>query len=125
MIGRLAEMLVLLTRRVEELLLPVPARPARYLLDLCDEQLGPAVRAPLRGLAGPGWSPAAATATPAPRVCRLPTTKRELAARLGTVPETLSRTLDQLKRSRVIHLSGGGEPVEVLDFAALRRLAHR
>jgi hypothetical protein len=34
MIGRLAEMLVLLNRRVEELLLPVPARLARYLLAL-------------------------------------------------------------------------------------------
>jgi len=54
---------------------------------------------------------------------RLPTTKKELAARLGTVPETLSRTFDRFKRAAVIRMSGGGELIEVLDFAALRRLA--
>ena len=106
-IGRMAQLLVLLNSRVEELLLPVPARLARYLLDLCHEQLGVEID----------------DQTPAPRVCRLPTTKRELASRLGTVPETLSRTFDRFKRAGVLRLGGGGEAIEILDFAALRRLA--
>jgi CRP-like cAMP-binding protein len=105
-IGRMAQLLVLLNSRVEELLLPVPARLARYLIDLCHEQLGLEID----------------DETPVPRVCKLPTTKRELASRLGTVPETLSRTLDRFKRAGVLRLSGGGEIVEILDFAALRRL---
>jgi CRP/FNR family transcriptional regulator, dissimilatory nitrate respiration regulator len=108
-IGRMAQLLVLLNSRVEELLLPVPARLARYLLDLCHEQLGLEID----------------DETPAPRVCRLPTSKRELASRLGTVPETLSRTLDRFKRAGVLRLSGGGEVIEILNFAALRRLARR
>ena len=102
----MAQLLVLLNSRVEELLLPVPARLARYLLDLCHEQLGLEID----------------DETPAPRVCRLPTSKRELASRLGTVPETLSRTLDRFKRAGVLRLGGGGEVIEILDFAALRRL---
>ncbi len=39
MIAAMAHLLGLLNRRVEELLLPVPARLARYLLGLADEQL--------------------------------------------------------------------------------------
>jgi len=89
-----AHLMVMLSQRVEELLLPVPARLARYLRELCAEQ-------------GPS--------------CRLPTSKRELAARLGTVPETLSRTLDRFKRAGVIRLTG--DALEVLDVAALERLA--
>jgi len=107
LLGAMAELMVLLNRRIEELLLPVPARLARYLLELADEQLETPRDAPL-------W---------APRVVRLPTSKRELAARLGTVPETLSRTFDRFKRATVIRMSGGGELIEILDFAALRRLA--
>jgi CRP/FNR family transcriptional regulator len=102
-LGAMARLMLLLNRRVEELLLPVPARLARYLLELAEEQLGSPVVAP--------------------RVVRLPTSKRELAARLGTVPETLSRTFDRFKRARVILMSGGGELIEILDFAALRRLS--
>jgi len=105
LLGAMARLMLLLNSRVEELLLPVPARLARYLLVLADEQLAEALT--------PG----------APRVVRLPTTKKELAARLGTVPETLSRTFDRFKRAAVIRMSGGGELIEVLDFAALRRLA--
>lgn len=104
-IGAMARLMLLLNRRVEELLLPVPARLARYLLELADEQLG---------AHGDG-----------PRVVKLPTSKRELAARLGTVPETLSRTFDRFKRAKVICMSGGGELIEILDFAALRRLAQQ
>lgn len=104
-IGAMARLMLLLNRRVEELLLPVPARLARYLLELAEEQLGAPVVAP--------------------RVVRLPTSKRELAARLGTVPETLSRTFDRFKRAKVILMGGGGELIEILDFAALRRLAQQ
>ena len=107
LLGAMARLMLLLNRRVEELLLPVPARLARYLLALADEQLDAPV--------APG----------AARVVRLPTTKKELAARLGTVPETLSRTFDRFKRAKVIRMSGGGELIEVLDFAALRKLAQQ
>ena len=104
-LGAMARLMLMLNRRVEELLLPVPARLARYLLELAEEQLdGPVV---------------------APRVVKLPTSKRELAARIGTVPETLSRTFDRQKRAGVIRMSGGGELIEILDFAALRRLAQQ
>lgn len=106
LLGAMARLMLLLNRRVEELLLPVPARLARYLLALADEQLQPAP---------PG--------NDHPRVVKLPTSKRELAARLGTVPETLSRTFDRLKRGGVLRMSSGHELIEILDFAALHRLA--
>lgn len=117
LLGAMARLMVMLNRRVEELLLPVPARLARYLLELADEQ----VDAPA------GWDPSAGAGRMAegPRVVKLPTSKRELAARLGTVPETLSRTFDRQKRADVIRMSGGGELIEILDFAALRRLAQQ
>ena len=118
LLGRMAQLLVLLNQRVEELLQPVPARLARYLLELCDEQLG---KPPADAGDGPGLR----GATAAPHICRLPVSKRELSARLGTVPETLSRTLDRFKRAGVIRLSGSGELVEILDFAALEHLAQR
>ena len=101
LLAAMAQLLGLLNRRVEELLLLVPARLARYLLALADAQLDAS----------------------APRVVRLPTSKRELAARLGTVPETLSRTFDRLKRGGVIGMSSGHELIEILDFGKLRRLA--
>ncbi|NLG65364.1 MAG: Crp/Fnr family transcriptional regulator [Actinobacteria bacterium] len=119
LMARMAHLMVLLNRRVEDLLLPVPARLARYVLELGEQQLDPPASVPAGGLRG-------VTATPprhAARICRLPISKRELAARLGTVPETLSRALSALKRARVIRLSGGGELIEILDFDALARIA--
>ena len=117
MIAAMAHLLGLLNRRVEELLLPVPARLARYLLALADEQLD----------LKPGGSgePGAAAGGPSdgPRVVKLPTSKREVAARLGTVPETLSRTFDRLKRAEVIRMSGDHELIEILSFVKLHRLA--
>jgi CRP/FNR family transcriptional regulator len=110
LLAAMAELLGLLNRRVEELLLPVPARLARYLLARADEQLEPAA-------SGSGPPP------DAPRVVRLPVTKRELAARLGTVPETLSRTFDRFKRAQVIRMSGDHRLIEVLSFEQLHRLA--
>ncbi len=117
LLGAMARLMVMLNRRVEELLLPVPARLARYLLELADEQLD----APAAGHASGG----AGGMAESPRIVKLPTSKRELAARLGTVPETLSRTFDRQKRARVIRMSGNGELIEILDFAALRRLAQQ
>jgi CRP/FNR family transcriptional regulator, dissimilatory nitrate respiration regulator len=116
LLGGMARLMVLLTSRVEELSLPVPARLARYLLALADEQLDAAVT---------GAAPAApgAAGPDGPRIVRLPTTKRELAARLATVPETLSRTFDRFKRAGVIRMSGGHELIENLSFTQLHRLA--
>jgi CRP-like cAMP-binding protein len=110
LLASMAELLGLLNRRVEELLLPVPARLARYLLARADEQLEPA---------------ATTSDAPAdvPRVIRLPVSKRELAARLGTVPETLSRTFDRFKRAQVIRMSGDHRLIEILSFEQLHRLA--
>jgi CRP/FNR family transcriptional regulator, dissimilatory nitrate respiration regulator len=120
LLAAMAHLLGLLNRRVEELLLPVPARLARYLLARADEQLDPAVTA--RGAA---TSDARAGEAPpdVPRVIRLPVSKREIAARLGTVPETLSRTFDRFKRARVIRMSGDHHLVEILSFEQLHRLA--
>lgn len=108
LLASMAELLGLLNRRVEELLLPVPARLARYLLARADEQLEPA---------------AGGEAADVPRVIRLPVSKRELAARLGTVPETLSRTFDRFKRAQVIRMSGDHRLIEILSFDKLRHLA--
>ena len=112
LLAAMAHLLGLLNRRVEELLLPVPARLARYLLTLADAQLEP-----------PAMRPAAAGAPSSPRVVKLPTSKRELAARLGSVPETLSRTFDRLRRAEVIRMSGDHELIEILSFEKLHRLA--
>jgi CRP/FNR family transcriptional regulator len=100
LLAAMAELLALLNRRVEELLLPVPARLARYLLTLADGQ-----------------------SSASPLVVKLPTSKRELAARLGTVPETLSRTLERLRRGGVLRTSADHELVEILDMDKLGRLA--
>ena len=117
LLGAMAELLGLLNRRVEELLLPVPARLARYLLARADEQLGPVAMGATPAEGGPAPSPEV------PRVIALPVSKRELAARLGTVPETLSRTFDRLKRAEVIRMSGDHRLIEILSFTKLQRLA--
>jgi CRP/FNR family transcriptional regulator len=116
LLAAMAHLLGLLNRRVEELLLPVPARLARYLLARADEQLEPAATA--RGVGGTGDAP-----RDVPRVIRLPVSKREIAARLGTVPETLSRTFDRFKRAQVIRMSGDHALIEILSFEQLHRLA--
>jgi hypothetical protein len=46
--------------------------------------------------------------------------KHELAARLGSVPETLSRTLNRFVAGRLIVVRG--DSLEVLNRAALERL---
>jgi CRP-like cAMP-binding protein len=97
-IAAMARLLVILNQRVEELLLPVPARLARYLLELCSEQ-----------------------ATPSQ--CRLVVARHELAARLGTVPETLSRTMHRFVAGGLIAVHGNA--IEVLNLATLERLAQQ
>jgi CRP/FNR family transcriptional regulator, dissimilatory nitrate respiration regulator len=95
-IAAMARRLVMLSERVEELLLPVPARLARYLLVLSSEQ-------------------------GTPSRCHLAVAKHELAARLGTVPETLSRTLHRLIAGRLIEVHG--HDIQVLNHEGLERLA--
>jgi CRP/FNR family transcriptional regulator len=73
----------------------VPARLAGLLLDLSAEAGG--------------------------RRITLRQTKRQLAARLGTTPETLSRALGRLKRRGLIEADG--RRIAILDAAGLRRLA--
>jgi len=97
-IAAMAQLLVMLNQRVEDLLLPVPARLARYLLELCDQQ-------------GTAES------------CKLQFSKQELAARLGTVPETLSRTLSRFVRSGLVTVSG--PDFRIRDRAGLERVAQR
>lgn len=99
LLSAMAELLALLNRRVEELLLPVPARLARYLLALAEDQ------------------------DPQSRRVSLPTSRRELAARLGTVPETLSRTFDRLKRGGILRAGDKRDEIELVDLERLRRLA--
>jgi CRP/FNR family transcriptional regulator len=98
LIATMAHLLVVLNQRVEELLLPVPARLARYLLELCGEQ-------------------------GTPGRCRLTVPKHEVAARLGTVPETLSRTLGRLERGGLI--AADGTTFTVTNRAGLERLAQQ
>ena len=98
MISAMARRLVMLNQRVEELLLPVPARLARYLLELCDEQ-------------------------GTPSRCRLAFSKHELASRLGTVPETLSRALNRFAAGRLVAVHG--KNIEVLSTHGLARLAQQ
>jgi len=97
-IAAMAKLLVMLNRRVEELLLPVSSRLARYLLELCSEQ---------------GQT----------SQCRLTFAKRELAARLGTVPETLSRTLTRFVSGGLIAVHGN--QFRVLNLEAIERLAQQ
>lgn len=129
LLAAMADLLALLNRRVEELLLPVPARLARYLLARADEQLQPpkTIAASNGGAAPDGSDAAAGNTEPrhpdAPRVITLPTNKRELAARLGTVPETLSRTFHRFKRADVIRMSGDHRLIEIRSFSKLHRLA--
>ena len=97
-IAAMADRLVMLNHRVEELLLPVPTRLARYLLELCDEQGSPSR-------------------------CRLAFSKHELASRLGTVPETLSRALGRLSAGGLIRVHG--KDIEVVNLDGLERLAQQ
>ena len=94
LLGAMANLMVLLNQRVEELLLPVPARLARYLLAQSAQQ---------------------------GEVVTLSISKQELAARLGTVPETLSRTLNRFVRAGAIAVSGSS--ITIRKMTTLEHLA--
>jgi CRP/FNR family transcriptional regulator len=80
---------------IEELSLKdVPARLAKYLLDLAPGQV---------------------------TEIKLAITKKELASRLGTISETLSRTFNKLNSKKVIKVSGN--KISILDKTRLAEIA--
>ena len=97
-------MLAILSRRLRGLvqlvddlaLRDVSARLARYLLGLADSAARPSA-------------------------VRLPTTKSVLAGRLGTISETLSRTLARLQAQGLIRVEG--RTLHLLDPQALRAIS--
>jgi CRP-like cAMP-binding protein len=96
MIGTLALRLRGFASLVEALALKdASARLAAYLLELSRQQAGPELT--------------------------LPVTKAQLAARLGTVQETLSRTLGKLRDDGLIKVSG--RRITVLDAEGLAEVA--
>ncbi len=87
MLATLSRLNLHLTRQLEDLSLKeVSARLARFILERCQEAHGRIDR----GL-----------------VFELPTTKTHLAAYLGTISETLSRTVSRLKSEGVIEVDKG------------------
>ncbi len=100
MIARLSELLHKLTRLVEGLsLTDVTTRLARYLLDLTPDSVEGGF-----------------TVT-------LSEKKSVLASKLGTIPETLSRSLARLSRERIINVDGGR--IDILDMDRLKSLIDR
>jgi len=73
----------------------VPARAAKFILDAAIHQ----------GV----------------RTFRLPTTKTAMAARIGTVPETLSRVLGRMRRDKLIAVDG--RAITILDRDGLLKLS--
>ncbi|GAV31992.1 MAG: Crp/Fnr family transcriptional regulator [Anaerosomatales bacterium] len=102
LVADLASRVVDLTSVVQTLALDVPERLARYLFQ--------------RSLA-------AGEATPEGLRVPLDMTKTELAASLGTVPETLSRAFARLRDDGVLTVRGS--EVVVHDVGALARLGSR
>ncbi len=97
MIARLSELLKKLTQLVEGLSLTnVTTRLARYLLDMIPDGAGDEV------------------------TLTLPEKKSVLAAKIGTIPETLSRSLARLSRENIIVVDGS--TIQVLDRERLQRL---
>jgi CRP/FNR family transcriptional regulator len=101
MLATLSRLMLHLTRQLEDLSLKeVSARLACYLLERCQERHGQIEK----GL-----------------VLELPTTKTHLAAYLGTIGETLSRTLSRLKSQGVIEMEKGR--ITIIDPAVLKKIA--
>jgi CRP/FNR family transcriptional regulator len=97
MIGGLSRFLRQFATQIEELTFKdVPARLARYLLDLAGDE--------------------------ATRV-ELPISKSQLASNLGTVSETLSRTLRKLSDDDVVRVNG--KTIEILDYDRLEDLSFK
>ncbi len=101
MLATLSRLNLHLTRQLEDLSLKeVSARLARYILERCQET---------HGRIEPGLA------------FELPTTKTHLAAYLGTISETLSRTLSRLKSEGVIEVDKGR--ITIIDAGGLRHMA--
>ena len=97
MIAGLSRFLRQFANQIEELTFKdVPSRLARYLMDLS------------RGTK---------------QTLELPISKSQLASNLGTVSETLSRTLRKLSEDDLINVSG--KTVKILDFDRLEELADK
>lgn len=101
MLATLSRLNLHLTRQLEDLSLKeVSARLARYILERCQET---------HGRIEPGLA------------FELPTTKTHLASYLGTISETLSRTLSRLKGEGVIEVDKAR--ITILDPAVLQKVA--
>ncbi|MEK7309985.1 MAG: Crp/Fnr family transcriptional regulator [Planctomycetota bacterium] len=99
MLASMAQYLRHLVAVIEELALKdVPARLAKYLMDLA---AGQGERSVIE--------------------IKLVITKKELAARLGTISETLSRTLNKLKSKKVIKVAGNR--ITILNKARFEEIA--
>ncbi|MGK2944166.1 MAG: Crp/Fnr family transcriptional regulator [Desulfuromonadales bacterium] len=97
MIAGLSKFLRQFANQIEELTFKdVPSRLARYLMDLSHGTKQTVV---------------------------LPISKTQLASNLGTVSETLSRTLRKLSEDDLITVTG--KSVEILDFDRLQELAEK
>jgi CRP/FNR family transcriptional regulator len=97
MIGGLSRFLRQFATQIEELTFKdVPARLARYLLDLAGDEA---------------------------QSVELPISKSQLASNLGTVSETLSRTLRKLSDDDVIRVDG--KRIEILDSDRLEDLSFK
>jgi len=103
LIARLSELLRKLTRLVEELsLTDVTTRLAHYLVEEINSE--------------------AADPHPQPYpVVTLSEKKFIVASQLGTIPETLSRSLAKLSREKIIRVDGS--EIEILNYDRLRELA--
>lgn len=97
MIGGLSRFLRQFATQIEELTFKdVPARLARYLIDLAGDEA---------------------------KKVELPISKSQLASNLGTVSETLSRTLRKLSDDDVIRVDG--KTIDILDFDRLEDLSFK
>jgi CRP/FNR family transcriptional regulator len=103
MLATLSKLLLHLTRQLEDLSLKeVSARLARYILERCQETHGEIEKG---------------------MICELPTTKTHLAAYLGTISETLSRTLSRFKSMGVIEVDKG--KITITDPATLQNMSRK
>lgn len=97
MIAGLSKFLRQFANQIEDLTFKdVPSRLARYLMTLSNGVISPV---------------------------ELPISKSQLASNLGTVSETLSRTLRKLSEDDLISVSG--KSVEILDFERLQELSEK
>jgi CRP/FNR family transcriptional regulator len=100
MLATSSRLMLHLTQQLEDLSLKeVSARLARYIVERCQNTHGEIAK----GLQ-----------------CELPTTKTQLAAYLGTISETLSRTLSRFKSLGLIEVDKG--KITIMDPVALQKM---